>query len=404
MGNTASVPMASGPAPPVTVAWEYEHGGRFAVVDGTVYLVAADGRIHALDAIDGSPEWTSGIGSDGEATASGSPAVANDTVYVNGDRMSPSLTALDAATGDIRWQKTDLGYETNLSPTVASGLVFSIVDTVLYALDADSGEKQWEFEPEPVTFDGREFGDRLSRRPVAVADSAVFAVANKQLFARDVETGDERWTNVLQDDWATEVFSGSPLATDGVVAAVKADTATFFDAATGEELSTLPTYSLDVLTDARAYAVAETDSDDGTVRLVGYDRETGDSAWESAERAASFGAPVVDDGSVYATVEKSSGESGVVAFDNVDGSREWSVATDGQPSRIAVADETLYASADGTLLAIRSEDATMSDEADADNEDEPEGTPGFTVGVGIASGALSLEWLRRRTAADESAN
>ncbi|QLG47450.1 PQQ-binding-like beta-propeller repeat protein [Natrinema halophilum] len=404
--NTGYAPSTVGPKPPVTVTWEYDHGGSIAVVDDTVYLTADDGRVHALDAADGSVEWTSEISSEKSVTAAGSPAVASDTVYVSGDRNSPAVTALDAANGDVRWKKTDLGYATNLSPVVAGGSVFIIVDKILYALDADTGKKLWRFEPNLVSFDGREYGDMLVRRPVAVADGAVFAVSNKRLFARDIETGDDRWTDMLQENWATEGFSGRPIADDDAVVAIRGGTPTVFDTETGEKRLTLPGHSLDVLTQDRVYATGEAKSGDGSSSAVitGYDRKTSDDVWHSSPEMQSVGTPIVDDGSVYAPVEKPSGETGVFAFDTDTGSRKWSVTTDARPSRIAVADETLYASTETTLSAIRSEDAGKT--ADESNEDQGKGQsiPGFTSGVAIASGVLALEGLRRRSASGEEAD
>ncbi|ELZ21536.1 pyrrolo-quinoline quinone [Haloterrigena salina JCM 13891] len=35
--------------------------------------------------------------------------------------------------------------------------------------------------------------------------------------------------------------------------------------------------------------------------------------------------------------------------------------------------------------------------------DETDGAPGFSAGAGLVGGGLTLEWLRRRVTADESA-
>ncbi|WP_254523362.1 PQQ-binding-like beta-propeller repeat protein [Natrinema caseinilyticum] len=399
-GNTGSVPKAAGPEQSVTIAWTYESEGSFAVVDETVYLVAADGRVHAIDATDGSPEWKQKISSGDSERAVGSPAVTADTVYVCGDRASPTLTALDAASGDVRWQKSDLGYETNQAPIVANGSVFLVVDKVLRALDADTGEKQWDFKPNPVTVDGDEYSGVLGRRPVAVVDETVFAVSNKRLFARNAETGDERWTDSFAENWATNGFSGLPIADGGVVAATKADTVVLFDTKTGEKRGELSTRSADAMTTARVYAVGNAGSDSGGQAVItGYDRETGESVWQSSEQFASVGRPIADDGSVYAPVEKPSGKTGLIAFDDADGSTKWSVTTDAHPKRIAVADGALYANVDGTLLAIRGENADETEKES--NESNAESNPGFTPGISIASGALALEWLRRRRKSDE---
>ncbi|WP_137289898.1 PQQ-binding-like beta-propeller repeat protein [Natronorubrum halophilum] len=476
-GNTGYVSRATGPEPPVTTAWEYDHGGPFAVVDGTIYLTA-DGQVHAVDATDGSLEWKNGVTREEHAepmAAAGSPAVAYDTVYVSGERGNPDLTALDAVTGEIRWQLGDLGYETNLAPIVADERVFLVADRVLYCLDAHTGEKQWSFEPEPATFDDdREHDDPLQRNPVAVADGTVFVLSNNRLFARDVETGDERWTDTIRENWAASTFSGPAVAADGFVAVVKADTVTIFETDTGTERATVPGHSVDALTDDRIYTVRKDDTrDDDEHRVItGYDRKTGDGIWLRSVRALSLGTVAVDDKSVYVGFEETATETGVVAFNHANGDQRWKINIDARPHQVAVIDETVYASGDA-LHAIRSaaedenEDApedeaetpaenetntpddegvnssenettTVQDGTDnssenetpaaqegernssgdettatenesetapesgaTDSDDGTDGTPGFTTGVGVAGGALSLEWLRRRAVADE---
>jgi outer membrane protein assembly factor BamB len=81
---------------PETIAWQYEKAGAFAITAGTAY-VRIGTEIHALDTDDGSVEWTSGdLGA-----AGGRPAVVDGTVYVGGGE----LTAIDASTGERRWQR-----------------------------------------------------------------------------------------------------------------------------------------------------------------------------------------------------------------------------------------------------------------------------------------------------------
>jgi outer membrane protein assembly factor BamB len=108
-GNTALV-SAGGTFPePKTVAWTYDRAGDLAAVDGTVYLRTGAG-VHALDDSEGSVAWTAE-----ELGADGTPAVADDTVYVGGEE----LTALNASDGKVRWI-TDLEGGESTSPTEPS--------------------------------------------------------------------------------------------------------------------------------------------------------------------------------------------------------------------------------------------------------------------------------------------
>ncbi|WP_408958875.1 PQQ-binding-like beta-propeller repeat protein [Natrinema sp. 74] len=394
-GNTGFVSDAPGPESPVAIAWTHDHGGRFAVVDGTVYLATDDGPVHAINATDGSLEWETELttADQGKAvTVTGSPAVAHETVYVTTKEPDPDLIALDAATGDPRWRVSDLGYATNQTPIVANELVFVVADKVLYALDAHSGERRWQFDPKPMTTeDGGTRGAPLQREPVAVANGTVFAVSNNRLFARAVDTGDKRWTDAV-DDWRSSTFSGRPIAADGVVATVKDDTVTLYDAETGERRSTVPARSLDVLTDDRVYAVSE-GGDDSRSTVTGYG-PAGDSVWQPSDDVDSIASVVVGSESVYAGLENAGGAAGVAALDRADGTRKWRVDTDVTPRQLAVVGETVYASGD-SLSAIRAESDTRGD-GGGDDSDDGDTIPGFTAGTSVAGGALLLEWLRRQ--------
>ncbi len=356
-GNTGFVLDATGPKSPVAVAWTYDRGGRFAVVDGTAYLATDDGSVHAIDATDGTREWETEISTaSGEAAAvAGSPAVADETVFVTTREWDPDVVALDAATGDLRWRENELGYETNQAPVVANGLAFVVADKVLYALEARSGERRWRFDPEPMTTeDGQKRGDSLQREAVAVANGTVFAVSNNRLFARAVETGGERWTDAV-DDWRSSTFSGRPIAADDVVAVVRDDTVTIYDAETGERSSSVPVRSLDVLTADRVYAVTGGGATDRST-VAGYE-PTGDPVWQPSDDVGSIASAVVGPEAVYAGLEKAGDAAGVAALDRADGSRQW--------------------------------------------RDDGEATPGFTAATSVAGGALLLEWLRRRTATEQ---
>ncbi|WP_121743970.1 outer membrane protein assembly factor BamB family protein [Natronorubrum halophilum] len=436
-GNNAVVP-AGGPASPVTVAWEYDHGGPVAVVDDTVYLTG-DGAVHALDAADGTLEWkTEPIG------ATGTPAVTADHVYVGGERLS----RIDRTDGTICCQ-ADLGYDEAIpSPAIANGLVFVVADGVLYAVDAQDNEERWHFEPE----------DPLYEQPVAVADGAVFAVSESQAFALELEDGTVRWSDdePVGDDEYSHFTPPNfrqvsyPVATENVVAVGNVDSepaavwpsgyATLYDTETGEKgvSSDQGPYTPGPIADDRFYA---RDSHD----LEGYGRDGGEREWETEVSTYHVSSAAVGDGTVYAGLtilgtapagEAPEPEVGVYAFDDETGEREWAVDTEGEPE-LALADGTLYASAD-TLVAVRSEDDDGGEEPEDDesgedddgddttgegderdddagnesdgsgdddaglnsnvesNDDESEGMPGFTAGAGIVGSAATLEWLRRR--------
>jgi len=74
--------------------------------DGVVYVGAMDGRLcYALDIQDESTLWRAPVRNVGAF----GPAVDDDTVYASGGVRGSTLTALDAATGDTRWEQTFAG-------------------------------------------------------------------------------------------------------------------------------------------------------------------------------------------------------------------------------------------------------------------------------------------------------
>ena len=104
--------------------------------------------------------WASRVGGDIVYT----PAVAHDTVYVANKRGE--ATALEGATGKVRWT-TDLRVKITAAPTVAGGTVLiGTEDGTVFGLDAHGGDVLWEFKP----------GGAISVSPV-VAGDAMYVVS-----------------------------------------------------------------------------------------------------------------------------------------------------------------------------------------------------------------------------------
>jgi outer membrane protein assembly factor BamB len=108
---------------------------------GQVYAVGGGatafegGTLHALDAATGVERW-SFAGASGIAL--GELAVAGDTVYVAG---LLEFSALDAETGEIRWQVEGvIGYR---SPAVVGDVLYVPYGSDFYAHDAATGAETW---------------------------------------------------------------------------------------------------------------------------------------------------------------------------------------------------------------------------------------------------------------------
>ena len=131
-----------------------------AIADGTLFIGSMEGKLVAVDVLDGSRLWAvplenqeSGGGGFGCAAPAptvvaiyGSPAVAGDLVYIGG--YNGKIYAVNANTGALRWVYPRDRY---LKPIVGGLIVaqgkvyFGSSDGKVYALDAADGYKVWDF-------------------------------------------------------------------------------------------------------------------------------------------------------------------------------------------------------------------------------------------------------------------
>ena len=105
--------------------------------DGTIYVVAEDERLYAVDAATGELKWRKRLGLDFPMTYS------DGRLFVT---MDSELRTLDANTGSVLWSY-DLGSESWSTPAVAEGIVYVATDNYgLHAVDVVSGEPIWKFK------------------------------------------------------------------------------------------------------------------------------------------------------------------------------------------------------------------------------------------------------------------
>ncbi|MFF1913691.1 PQQ-binding-like beta-propeller repeat protein [Streptomyces sp. NPDC058239] len=187
------------------------------VVDGAVYVSTEDsGALHSVDAGTGEKRWSFEIGS--ERAEAGfvtfSPvAVAKGTAYVVSMYFQAEsvLHALDAETGEERWHR-DVDRGLTHALTVADGVIYCGLGqdfkSYLYALDADTGTPRWRIK----TAD--DIWGKVSS--IAVDGSTVyFGTENGAFYAADTTRGELRWKYRTQSDGAE--WTDPPLVTDGVV-------------------------------------------------------------------------------------------------------------------------------------------------------------------------------------------
>ena len=170
-----------------TEIWNYKDASSKrvtppAVVNGMVYF-GTEKYTCALNSSDGSLLWKYPVGPIG--TISSYPAVTNGMVYLGDDE----LRAINAINGHSVWNFTnDDGLF--LSPAVANGIVYvGSSDGNIYAVDADTGDKIWDFRA----------GDFPSP---TVANGVVYAMASSNnIYALDAISGTKIWNNSIQHSW-----------------------------------------------------------------------------------------------------------------------------------------------------------------------------------------------------------
>jgi len=201
-----------------SVLWKYTTKGAVnssaAVSRNRVFFSSLDGYVYALDAGSGKMVWRFATGGERRYTAAGlvapskesapdafdvflsSPTVVGDTLYIgSGDH---NVYALDAATGTRRWQFTT-GNVVHASPAVVNGAVFiGSWDRYMYKLDARTGALRWKFATDGCK------GPGLIGIPssAAIIDGSVyFGARDGYFYSIDAAKGQLRWRHDEHDSW-----------------------------------------------------------------------------------------------------------------------------------------------------------------------------------------------------------
>jgi outer membrane protein assembly factor BamB len=186
--------------------------------DGMLFLGTGGGDLVALDETSGSERWRYHVADQG---AVHNPSFADGIVYAGSDRGG--LVAVDAATGKLAWPSAfDTGTDMTGSVVIAGGIAyiggtFDSITGKMSALDAKTGQLRWQL-------------DRPFSSP-AVADGVAYVGDHVGgLQAYDTATGKQLWRVPME--------RANPTVANGVVyvplnVAHRVDA---FDAATGAKL------------------------------------------------------------------------------------------------------------------------------------------------------------------------
>lgn len=201
------------------------------VVDGIAYLVVrGSGFLVALDADTGDTRWMQALGE----WANGGVAVTDERVYAvaaaeDDSREASAVVALDSERGDRQWTYTSPNHLAG-TPAVVDGTVFVSDARGVHAVAADDGTRRWRFEGRPVEdHELSNFGFEGSAP--AVADETVYTgAADERIYALDANTGEKRW-----EFWTWNNVTGEPVVTDDTVYVGSDDSMIYaLDTASGE--------------------------------------------------------------------------------------------------------------------------------------------------------------------------
>jgi outer membrane protein assembly factor BamB len=136
--------------------------GSVVVSDENVYFGADDGKVYGVTTRL-QPAWREPFQTGAKIWST--PAVQNGTLYIGS--FDKKVYALDASTGEKKWEFLTGGVVT-ATPVVVNGIVYvGSFDQSFYAIDAASGQRRWQFDAKngfwatPVVVDGTIYAPAL---------------------------------------------------------------------------------------------------------------------------------------------------------------------------------------------------------------------------------------------------
>ncbi|MFC4407364.1 outer membrane protein assembly factor BamB family protein [Haloarchaeobius iranensis] len=188
--------------------WLYDVDARLTapptIAGAVAYVPDSDGWVHALSVFDGAVRWSRRLGDDDDHAPSFSEAVAvhDGVLYVGSSSGRTGVTALDAATGAVRWQLSTAPVMGG--PVVHGDRVVVRTRHAVVAFDLD-GTHRWSF--------GVADGDVL---PVAVDDQHVYVATRDRLSPR-ISAVDRRGETVWTYESAEQRVGTPTVVGDSVV-------------------------------------------------------------------------------------------------------------------------------------------------------------------------------------------
>ncbi len=311
------------------------------VGDRRLVFIGAGKTLYALDTVDGDEVWRHEIGEPGDVDVpteiESSPVVVGDTVLIGYDvhntpGYQAGLLAVDSATGDVRWDfDPDAGAEPTgcvdvwASPSVDEerGLVFAATGNcpsspdgwgdyteALFALDVETGEPAWSYQPHEPNNDDLDFAGSPNQFTVDGRDLLGLGNKDGTYYAVDRETGEEVWRAEATEpgleqpgsNFSTGGFIGASAVSDGMVVGGTGvgpcPCVHGIDAATGEIVWQNEEPANTYASSAVANGVLFLGGNDFTLRA--FDLATGEILWSEEMQGAVSGGSAVSGDDVFA--------------------------------------------------------------------------------------------------------
>lgn len=243
------------------------------------------------------------------------PLVAGNRVFVavaHEDTFRPqgAIYCFDAGTGDLKWSTRDTIKNMKLisisSPCLADGRLYigegfhEDANCKLYCLNADTGQKVWDFET----------GSHVESSPVVADGKVYFGAGDDGIYCVDAKTGKEVWHFPgLHVDATPVVHNGRLYVGSGVGDVVKQPAIVCIDVGSGQRLwqheQKLPVWGSPVLVGDLVYfglangRINQSDPTDPQGEVLAVKTETGAEIWRFKARDGVLAQPTADRGRIY---------------------------------------------------------------------------------------------------------
>lgn len=209
------------------------------VSGGRVFVMDSRSRVSAFST-SGAPLWSAEItppGDRADEAGGGGLAVSGGTLYVTSG--FGTLTAMDAATGGVRWTH-DFDAAATGAPTVSGGVIYAVTSNATgWAIDARSGRILWQALGAA--------GDRGiaggGPSPAVAGPLVVFPFSSGQMVAAAAGEGNQTWAASVAGgrlghgfSAVTDLTGGPVVVGNTIYAATHAGRAGAFDGTTGRNI------------------------------------------------------------------------------------------------------------------------------------------------------------------------